>query len=245
MYEFQERVRYSETDERGRMTLLSVLNALQDCSTFHLKDVGLSVEELRKQGRSWLLSAWDIRISRLPELYESITIGTSPHSFHGILAHRNFWIKDSRERFLLRAESEWFSLDTERMRPARVKAEMLTPFGEMRDVLHLPELVRRISLPDQLHDGGSFRVMRQQIDSNHHVNNAQYIALSLELLQDSPEGFPAFSRGRIRAEYQKAARFGDLLCTRYGEREGRRIVSIQNPEGEVFCNVEIGEDPET
>ena len=46
MYEIQERVRYSEVTEKGEMSLFSVVNLLQDCSTFHSHDVGMSIEEI-------------------------------------------------------------------------------------------------------------------------------------------------------------------------------------------------------
>ena len=43
MYEIQERVRYSEVTEKGEMSLFSVVNLLQDCSTFHSLDLGWRV----------------------------------------------------------------------------------------------------------------------------------------------------------------------------------------------------------
>ena len=65
MYEFNERVRYSETDEHEQATILSVVNYLQDCSTFHSTEVGLTVDYLREMKRAWLLSYWDIYIERM------------------------------------------------------------------------------------------------------------------------------------------------------------------------------------
>ena len=35
MYEFDSRVRYSETDAQGRMTWLALMDYFQDCSVFH------------------------------------------------------------------------------------------------------------------------------------------------------------------------------------------------------------------
>lgn len=83
MYEFQDRVRYSETDEDGDMKVVAMVNYLQDCSTFHSTDVGLTVERLRALQRAWLLSYWDIYIERLPRLCERLVIGTSPPQLQG------------------------------------------------------------------------------------------------------------------------------------------------------------------
>ena len=70
MYEFRERVRYSEVEENGKMGLLGMVNLLQDCSTFHSHDVGMSIERLKAEKKAWFLSAWDIQLRAFPELYE-------------------------------------------------------------------------------------------------------------------------------------------------------------------------------
>ena len=67
MYTFDSRIRYSETDETGALSLLGVINYMQDCSTFQSEDIGLGVEYLEKKKRAWLLSSWRIVIDRYPE----------------------------------------------------------------------------------------------------------------------------------------------------------------------------------
>ena len=124
MYEFRERVRYSEVEENGKMGLLGMVNLLQDCSTFHSHDVGMSIERLKAEKKAWFLSAWDIQLHAFPELYEEILIGTSPHLFRGIFAYRNFWIKNQEEKYLLKADSEWFCVDTEKGRPQKVTEDL-------------------------------------------------------------------------------------------------------------------------
>ena len=72
MYTFDSRIRYSETDETGALSLLGVINYMQDCSTFQSEDIGLGVEYLEKKKRAWLLSSWRIVIDRYPVLGERI-----------------------------------------------------------------------------------------------------------------------------------------------------------------------------
>ena len=50
-YEFEGRVRYSEIDHRGTMTLPALINYFQDCSTFHSEAVGLGMEHLKQEKR--------------------------------------------------------------------------------------------------------------------------------------------------------------------------------------------------
>ena len=61
MYEFNSRVRYSEIDHHGTLTLPALINYFQDCSTFQSEDVGLGTEVLKAEKRAWILSYWQDR----------------------------------------------------------------------------------------------------------------------------------------------------------------------------------------
>ena len=69
---FRSRVRYSEIDEDGKLTLPAILNYFQDCCTFHSEDVGLGMKKLRKIHRGWVLSSWQIIVERYPEHGEEL-----------------------------------------------------------------------------------------------------------------------------------------------------------------------------
>lgn len=240
MYEFNERVRYSETNESQTTTITALVNYLQDCSTFHSADVGLTVDHLNELHKAWLLSYWDIYIDRMPRLCEDITIGTSPHTFRGVLAHRNFWIKDTSGNYILKANSLWFCFDTERMRPVKIEDEMIAPFGEPEDVLKLPPSDRKIMEPEDMTVAPAIKVEQHHIDTNHHVNNAQYIQIADDVLTAATEGKVGFTSGRIRAEYRKAAVLGDTMIPKYGgSSDGGVIVSLQSETGDVYCNIEF------
>ena len=254
MYEIKARVRYSEVGENGKMGLLGIVNLLQDCSTFHSHDVGMSIEKVLELKRAWLLSAWDIQVFAFPTLYEEITVGTSPHLFRGIFAYRNFWIKNKEGSYLVKANSEWFCIDTEKGRPQKITEDLVAPFGEPKDELHLPPLERKIAFPEEWREGPDFPVPREYLDTNHHMNNARYIALSEELLFQN-SGKPAFSfseeEGKkkneafgIRAEYLKAYTYGDHIFSRLAIEEDRKIVAFYNQNKELCCHVEIRKIPE-
>ncbi|MCI7263363.1 MAG: thioesterase, partial [Clostridiaceae bacterium] len=92
MYTFESRVRYSETDEYGRLTVNGIMNYLQDCSTFQSEDLGLGIRYLEEKKKAWWLNSWQIVIDRQPRFAERIRISTWPHGFKGIYGYRNFTI---------------------------------------------------------------------------------------------------------------------------------------------------------
>ena len=129
MYQFDSRVRYSETDEQGKLSLTGIINYLQDCSTFQSEDIGLGVQYLKDNHRAWWLSSWQIVIDRYPRLGEEIVISTWPYDFKGIYGYRNFTIQDKSGTYLVRANSVWFFFDTEAGRPVRVREENVRGYG--------------------------------------------------------------------------------------------------------------------
>ena len=48
-YEFEGRVRYSEIDHRGTMTLPALINYFQDASTFQSEAIGLGMDRLKHE----------------------------------------------------------------------------------------------------------------------------------------------------------------------------------------------------
>ena len=64
MYEFDSRVRYSEVDHHGTMTVPALINYFQDCSTFQSEDLGIGTTVLKEEKRAWLLSYWQVILNR-------------------------------------------------------------------------------------------------------------------------------------------------------------------------------------
>ncbi len=66
MYQFQSRIRYSEMDSSGRLSLPGLLDYFQDCSVFHSEELGLGMEYLKERELIWAMTFWQIVIKRYP-----------------------------------------------------------------------------------------------------------------------------------------------------------------------------------
>lgn len=231
-YTFDSRVRYSETDLNGRLTLTGIVNYLQDCSTFQSEDLGVGIQYLNSIERAWLLSSWQIEIGRYPSLGERLTVGTWAYDFKGMYGYRNFMIADDQGEYLVKANSMWFYLDTASGRPVRVTEETVSryPHREKLDMEYLP---RKISLPKECSQLEHFTVQKHHLDSNHHVNNSQYVDMARDFV---PEDYVV---RRLRAEYKKAAVLGDIVVPRLGKTEQGYVVSLGAEDGTAYAVVEL------
>jgi medium-chain acyl-[acyl-carrier-protein] hydrolase len=187
MYSFNSRVRYSEVNSEKELTLPSLLDYLQDCCTFQSEDLEIGVDYLAKEQVAWVLSSWEIKIYRYPQMGQHIKVSTWPYAFRGFYGYRNFRIEG--DDGIIFAEANSVFMDTEKMRPARISErmkEIYTP--EINDEIPGEWADRKISLPDDAVKKSvkkePVRVSRFYIDTNHHMNNGKYILVAEEYLPD-------------------------------------------------------------
>lgn len=221
MYSFDSRVRYSETDEKGRLSVTGIINYLQDCSTFQSEDLGLGIEYLKNNHRAWWLSSWQIVIERQPELGEQIVISTWPYDFKGMYGYRNFTIRDREGEFLVKANSIWFFFDTKAGRPVKVQESDIRGYGTGEEQkLDMEYAPRRIAVPKEYELKEPIIVGKHHIDTNHHVNNAQYVEMAREVLPNH------FEVSEVRAEYKNAAVLGDAVMPHVSCTEDGYVVAL-------------------
>ena len=112
MYTFDSRIRYSEIDRSGRLSIPAVVDYFQDCSAFQSEELGVGVEYLANKKRAWILNSWQIVLERRPEECEKITVGTWGSGFDKFHATRNFIMKTTQGERLAFARTESLSSST-------------------------------------------------------------------------------------------------------------------------------------
>lgn len=236
MYSFNSRIRYSELDETGHLRLESLLDYFQDCSTFHSEDIGLGVAYLREKHLVWVMSSWQIVVQRYPKLGETVSIGTAPYDFKGFIGYRNFLMTDTEGKRLACANTIWSLLDTETGRPVKLPEGMAEGYG-LEPKLDMDYAPRKISLPRDLTEGEAVQIREHHLDTNHHVNNGQFVRIAMDSL-----GRKCRVR-QLRAEYKKQVMLGDVLIPyKASMEEGKHVIALKDKEGTICCIVELTED---
>lgn len=234
MYTFNSRIRYSEVNSKGKLSLGSLLNYFQDCSTFHSEDIGVGIDYLTERHMAWVMSAWQIVVERYPALGENVITGTAPYGFKGFMGYRNFCMYTDTGEQLACANTIWTLMDMEKARPVRATEEMLGAYI-LEDKLPMDYAPRKIALPEGAgRELLPLEVRRHHLDTNRHVNNGQYIAIAMECLPED------FAIRQMRAEYKKQAYLGDLIYpVLFGEDKERILTVLNNKEGQPFCIAEF------
>ena len=232
MYFFDGRIRYSETDNRGRLTLASLLNYFQDCSTFHSEDLGLGLDYLTRRHMMWMLCYWQIAVERYPRQCERVRIGTAPYEFKNFMGSRNFVMMSESGDYLAKANSLWILLDTDKQKPVLPPEEMLERY-EISPRLDMDYAPRKIELPGSGGEEEPIIVKKHHLDTNNHVNNGQYVDIAMEFLP------PDFVIRQMRAEYKKQALLNDVLYPCVMREEKRLIAALNDTSGKPYAIVEF------
>ncbi len=227
MYTFSGRVRYSETDSRELLTLPAITDYFQDCGTFQSEELGLGVKYLQKSH-----IAWQIVVEEYPKLGDEIMIGTFPHGFKGFIGYRNYVMDRSDGKRMAYANAIWTLLDTDTMKPVRATAEMMEKYV-LSEKLPMEYAPRKIEEAVSGCWEPEFAVKRYHLDSNHHVNNAQYIKMASCYIPEDADIV------QMRAEYKKQALLGDRVMPNVAVREKKYIVSLCDREAEPYAVIEF------
>ena len=231
-YSFNSRVRYSETGEDGRLTLPGVLNYFQDCSTFHAESIGLGGNVLKDRDRAWVLSSWQVVVEEYPVLGTEIRIRTAPYAFKGFMGMRNFVMETTDGKKLAWANTNWTYLTISTGIPTRlIPAD--TDGYVLSEKLEMDYAPRKIKLPEDMIPQETFVVQKHHLDTNHHVNNCQYVQMAMDYL---PENFKIH---QMRAEYKQQARLNDVICPARAVDENKTTVLLNDQKGEPYAVVEF------
>ena len=234
MYSFNERIRYSELGEDGELSLLGLLNLFQDCSTFQSEDLGLGIEYLQGKREAWWVNSWQIDISKLPVLGQRVEVGTFAYAFKSFYGFRNFFLKDENGEFLVKADSIWFHYDLDNKRPTKPTDEALGKYLAGNDKhMEMTQIVRKFDIPSDYEIGDEIIVTKNDLDTNHHMNNAIYVSKARNLIDEDCKG------KQIGVQYKKAAVLHDIILPRITKDKDSYIINLADKNGDTYAVVKF------
>lgn len=237
MYTFDSKVRYSEMDQNGKLSIPSIVNYFQDCSTFQCERMGIGLQYYKDQGKTWMLAHWHIILDQAALLEDEIEIATWPHSFDRSFGYRSYYMK-SAGTFVARADSKWLLFDRQKGRPVRIEPEDMEIFEpELSPKLQMEGHDGRLRMPKEYEEKDVLTVRHFLLDTNGHVNNEKYIMIAMEYVPKE------LNVHEVIVEYKKQAVLGSRMkiCTSWVEH-GVLVSLMDEEETGPYALVEFLED---
>ena len=233
-YSFDSRIRFSEVDEKGYLSLPSLINYLIDCATFHGEEAGVGLDWIAENKMTWVMSSFRLGIRRYPKFGTTIRVSTWATGFRGFLGYRDFLIESDSGDVIAAGKSDWVFMNMRENKPMNVPAPHANAYGIEKDSA-LPESFgrRKIRLPDDCTAADPFVIHESNLDTNGHVNSGQYVLLAQNYL---PVGF---SPDAVRAEYKRQAYLGDVVTPVVYPVADGVAVELRNAAGETYFTGEF------
>ena len=232
MYQFESRVRFSETDQRRKLTLEAIVDYFQDCSTFQTEDLGVGFSYLLPHNLTWVLSYWQIIVEEYPDLGDTIHIGTIPYDFKGFFGKRNFFMENMERRRIVTADSLWTLIDMEKMLPMKIPKDVSEAYPK-EEKIEMDYLPRKISIFGKEEEKNTIVIERHHLDCNDHVNNGQYIKMAAIYLPEK------FTIRQMRAEYKNQAHLNDIIYPYTYKESHKFIVSLCDSKKKPYVVIEF------
>jgi medium-chain acyl-[acyl-carrier-protein] hydrolase len=208
-------VRADECD-RNSILRTAALNAiLQESAGHHGMMLGVGMDVLKPRGLTWMLLRFTLNITRFPRWRDTLRVTTWPSGTRGrLIATREYTAHlPPDETPILNATSEWGLVDIREQRIVRLTDDIraLRIPSDLPPQPPLPKIPEFNSTPEPPNAKlftRSYPIRESQIDFNHHVNNAHYLAWLFDTL---PDPLATDRLARLDIAYRLPANIGDTV----------------------------------
>ncbi|MFZ0390936.1 MAG: acyl-ACP thioesterase domain-containing protein [Calditrichia bacterium] len=169
-----------EVDFRGDLKLTGLINYFQSAAGEHAAILGVSVQDLFRRNRTWVLSRNHIVLYNRAGMGEKLRLKTWPSGLMTRYALRDYQFFNQQNQLIAAGTTSWMVVDLNKRRPVQFDKEFASfprdPERALADDFS--------ALPEHTIPGEklNFRVRLHDLDINHHVNNVSYLEWAMESL---------------------------------------------------------------
>ncbi len=234
-------------DKHEKTNLTYLIQLIQETGSYHAHGFNLTVSDLIKEGKTWMLTKQRIDILRYPTWPDRVRVDTWIEKPTRFSTPRLFKVYDENENLILTAVTYWCIIDLDTHRPLPITS--LEDLGWV-ETSPLPlEPIKKLRIPedDSFALFSSDPIIRyQDSDLNKHVNNTVYSDWCLDSL---PAAFRDKKQPKsIEIHYLKETYADDRVSvtSRFEEATGICYHTIEASNGgemRIVCNAKsIWED---
>lgn len=211
---------YYECDTTGQMRLPMMINCVIKSSEEQSDALGRDKSFISKYGLTWVITHYDIQVSRFPKNGEQIAITTEADSYNKYFCYRNFWIHDNEGKECAKIESVFALMGIDNRKLASVPEEIIAPFEseKITKIKRSPKIIAPSG-----NQSLNYRVRFADIDGNRHVNNSRYFEWMLDVL--GYDFLTSHNLQQVSIKFDKEVEYGNEIESYWDLIEEEEVVS--------------------
>lgn len=174
IYQEAFKIRSSEVTPEGVLKLHALCDMLQEVAGNNALELNFDITDLFNRDKTWVLQRLHLQVDNYPQWRETVTVKTWPSGGDRLRAFRDYRLIHSEGSEWGRGVSYWLMVDLKTKRPARIPDEIID--RNEQGVHTLPLRSERVRQPDNVEEWKRFRVRKDDLDINRHVNNVRYVS---------------------------------------------------------------------
>lgn len=228
-YSMEQRVDTYDVGPDSKLRFSALCRYCQEVSERHLESVDMGYTRMKREGLVFLIISNRAEIRRLPDLGEELILRTHPRGTMGASFYRDYELW-AGEELLVRVMQDSVSVDPETHKLLRPK--VFFSYGVFEDT-RTPREERNVRIAEhpELPEIGRRPIRYSDIDYNHHLNNAVYADIAMDVVPDAWRERPYTG---MQIDYVSEALLGEELTLRGGETENGYLVQGYHARGLSF-----------
>ena len=227
MYEKDFTVEYVDININGKLSDYGFFKYLQEMGCLHADACKYGLNDVERIRVAWILLDWKLNIFSRPSWNSRFHIKTWPSKMDSISCYRDFEVTDEAGKKLAVASSRWVLVNIDTGHISKIGPEVITAFGPSLNSVCNDKIEKMIE-PICYEKSFEYTILKRDIDTNHHLNNLNYILLASELLPNDA------IYSNIDVMYKKQCLLGDTIVFKLHVENGEYIVSVKSSDDKVL-----------
>lgn len=207
IYSKKFEVTLSDVDENNELSNKGILRFLQEIACIHSGLCGSSPNTVEKTGIAWVVLNWKLHVYSRPCWNTSLTVKTWPSNQKYVSFYRDFEITDENDNLIAIATSKWIPFDVNKHTFTKLSPEISNNYTIINKHVFDEPFKEKFTEPESSAFVKEYVVLQRDLDTNHHVNNLNYLDFACEAL---PVNIPS-NFTDVEIMYKNEAKLDDVL----------------------------------
>ena len=222
------KIPFDMADMNGHIKLPDVILLSLQVSGMQSIELGVSDKDmLDLYDLVWIITDYDIDVTRLPRFAEEITIETEALTYNRLFCYRRFTIFDEAGQAIIQMLATFVLMDRDSRKVHAVESEIVAPYQSEFS----KKLLRGPKYPNLENPvSKDYHVRFYDLDMNGHVNNSKYLDWIFEVM--GADFLTQHIPQKINLKYVKEVRPGGMIASSY-ELDGLQSTHKISSDGDV------------
>ena len=231
IYSHKLTINFSDVNQNNQLSNKGILRLMQEVAGIHSGTLEYGVNDVPKTGLAWLLLNWKLKVFSRPNTNTELTINTWTRSENPLFSYRDFEVYDTNNNLIAIATSKWVLFNLNKKSITKLTPEIQKKYLCIDKFVFENSFNEKLKEPQNSEFVMDYTIQRRDIDTNHHVNNLNYLDYAYEILPEDIYFNINFSNVEIM--YKHEAKLGDTISIFYSHTENdEHIITIKDTKRE-------------